>query len=68
MMICKESGEKHEVYDFDADGLSVTGCNCMEALLIDHRADMTPTLEGPVGEERYDDPSGDTEDESGEMV
>jgi len=65
-MKCPTTGEEHQDFDFDADGLSTTGlCDCISVILDPNRnaaasaefnLEMTPTEDGPEGEESYENP------------
>lgn len=56
-MKCSENGLPHSDSDFDGEGLSTTGCDCRT--VADPDLNSAPSLEGPGGEESYEEPEGD---------
>lgn len=56
-MTCLESKAEHMDHDFDGKGLSTTGCDCTNPDMVED-LDLTPTEDGPEGEESYEEPEG----------
>lgn len=56
-MKCSLTGVEHRDYDFDGNGESTTGCDCIN----DYTEGLDPDRiveDGPEGEESYENPEG----------
>lgn len=60
-MRCPKTNEEHADHDFDGNGESTTGCDCVD---VNQAVDLTltPTLDCAEGEESYEDPEGSNDD------
>lgn len=59
-MKCLRTGVEHTDFDFDGNGESTTGCDCVNADLAEDLT-STPTEDAPEGEESYENPEGSDE-------